>query len=127
MDEITKRRIVNALRQVSRWAPNKSEARRRASTKLQVGLTKKNKPKYRVFFKCAECKGLFSGKEINVDHKHPAVDPKQGFVDWNTYISRLFCDYKDLQVLCIEHHDIKTKSENLIRQEMRKLRKIKKK
>lgn len=128
MDDVTKKRVINALRQVSRWMPSKAEARKRAQYRVQIGLTKKGKPKYRIFFKCAICGGLFKSEEINVDHKNPAIDPVLGFVDWNTYMNRLFCEYTELQVLCIEHHDIKTKAENEIRKLHRKprVKKVKK-
>lgn len=115
MDDATRKRVINALRQVSRWMPSKAEALRRAQVRLQIGETKKGKPKYRIFFRCAKCGGLFKREEINVDHIHPAIDPVLGFIDWNTYFARLFCDYLGLQVLCIEHHDEKTAAEREIR------------
>ena len=53
-----------------------------------------------VFYICAACRMKFKGKHTAVDHIDPVVVPKQGFVDWNTFISRLWCKKENLQVLC---------------------------
>lgn len=47
------------------------------------------------------------------DHVHPVVDPATGFVDWNTYIDRMFNG--ELQPLCKADHEKKTKEENRVR------------
>ncbi len=48
---------------------------------------------------------------VLVDHIHPVVDPRSGWVDWNTFIDRLFLEADGYQVLCKECHDLKTKHE----------------
>lgn len=126
MDNKTKGRIINALRRVSRWVPAKQEAMRRAQVRLEVGKTKKGKPKYRVFYKCLKCKGLFKREEVNADHISPIINPITGFKDWNEYINNLFCTYEKLQILCIECHKIKTNQEKEIRKLHRKPKKKKK-
>lgn len=50
-----------------------------------------------------------------VDHIQPVVDPRSGFVDWNTLIKRLFCEADGFQLLCYECHSAKTKDERKIR------------
>ena len=62
-------------------------------------------------FKCAACKKDFPAKDVNVDHIAPVVDPKQGFVSWDVYIERLYCEKENFQILCKECHTIKTKKE----------------
>ena len=62
-------------------------------------------------FECSSCKESFPAKEVQVDHIEPVVDPKVGFVDWDTFISRLFCEAENLQVLCKPCHLSKTKLE----------------
>lgn len=62
-------------------------------------------------YTCAKCKQDFPAKEVQVDHIKPVVDVKQGFVDWNTYIERMFCAKKDLQTMCIECHKKKSAKE----------------
>lgn len=53
-----------------------------------------------VRYKCAECGGLFMRTAVAVDHIMPVVCLIEGFIDFNTFIARLFCDKKNLQVLC---------------------------
>lgn len=62
-------------------------------------------------YQCNSCKELFPSKEVQVDHIEPVVDPKVGFISWDIFIQRLFCEKKNLQVLCKSCHLIKTKAE----------------
>lgn len=54
--------------------------------------------------------------EIHMDHKDPVIDPNTGFVDWNTFISRLFVEEDMWSRLCKECHAKKTYLENKTRQ-----------
>jgi hypothetical protein len=94
-------RLVAAIRKVFFFCKARSEAKRKAAVKNQ--------------YKCAHCAKLFD--KVFVDHIKPVIDPKIGFVDWNTYIFRLFCPSNELQILCKPCHGIKTKEENKIRRE----------
>ena len=76
--------------------------------------------KPRVEFMCSICNEWHMGKNIQVDHIEPVVDPTEGFKDWNTFISRLFCDVNNLAVLCKTCHEIKTNKEKAIAKERRK-------
>ena len=62
---------------------------------------------------CACCKK--KSKKLFADHKLPVVDTRTGFVDWNTYIYRMF--EGELQALCKKCHKIKSKEENRQRRE----------
>jgi hypothetical protein len=64
-------------------------------------------------WECCQCKGIFSRKELHGDHTICVIDPETGFVDWNTYIERLFLG--QIQPLCLNCHQIKSSSENKIR------------
>lgn len=66
-------------------------------------------------FKCADCCKEFPHKEVQVDHKKPVVDPKVGFVDWDTFIERLYVTASKMQVLCTTCHKVKTKAERAAR------------
>jgi len=57
------------------------------------------------------CKEEFTAKEMNVDHKEPAVDPEKGFETWDIFINRLFCERENLQAICVGCHKIKTAGE----------------
>ncbi len=50
-----------------------------------------------------------------VDHIQPVVDPRVGFVDWNTLIKRLFCEEDGFQLLCHDCHSAKTADERKLR------------
>ena len=60
---------------------------------------------------CADCGKEFTSKDVEVDHILPVVDPTDGFIDWNTFISRLYCTKDNLQVLCTKCHKAKTNEE----------------
>lgn len=71
-------------------------------------------------YRCAACNKavgptkVVKGKRVKnifVDHIEPVVSTKEGFVDWNTYIDRLFCEKDNLQLLCKSCHDKKSQRE----------------
>lgn len=71
-------------------------------------------------YTCAHCGKDFPGKDVNVDHVIPVVDPKKGKTTWDNYLARLLVEEKKgrkrlLQVLCKGCHDVKTAAENKIR------------
>lgn len=77
---------------------------------------------------CAGCKEevpasiIVNGKRTKnaiVDHVNPIVDPEVGFVDWNTFIERLFAEGEDLQCLCHACHTEKTNDERARAKEAR--------
>ena len=47
------------------------------------------------------------GKKYNnavVDHIKPIIDPEQGFVSWDEFINKLFCEKEEVQLLCHKCH-----------------------
>jgi hypothetical protein len=103
-----------------------AECLRRA--KVEVWIDGKKKKKRRVMYKCACCGELFhhsTGKrEIAIDHIQTVVPLEglpmiNGLPDFNVYIARLFCSVDNLQVLCLEHHKLKTRHENAERKRLR--------
>lgn len=91
--------VINALRRASVKWPARTEIKR---------LARVERGKYL----CAGCGSIARAKDVSVDHVEPCIDPEKGFEDWNTYIDRLFCPALNLQVLCKECHDTKSKAEN---------------
>ena len=99
--------IRNQLRSATRkWAP--------------INNVKKAANVSRGVYFCSCCKqrvpptvkvGKKRVKNIFVDHIEPIVDPEVGFVDWDTFIERLFCEEDNLQLLCGFCHDQKTLKE----------------
>lgn len=106
--------LVTKLRRNSLQWPPKNWAKAEARVELSPALKKDGTPgkRPRVRYKCAHCEELFENKEVVLDHIEPVIDPEVGFVDWNTYIERLFCQSDGFQVLCEGCHDIKTELED---------------
>jgi 5-methylcytosine-specific restriction endonuclease McrA len=60
------------------------------------------------------CLKWFPDKEVNVDHKIP-VGALNCSADLAGFVERLFCEEQNLQCLCSNCHDIKTKKEKELR------------
>jgi 5-methylcytosine-specific restriction endonuclease McrA len=85
-----------------------------------INVVKKSAWVERGKYLCAGCDQvvpltLNGSKNVFVDHVKPVVDPAVGFKDWDTYISRMFCEQENLQVLCKACHDVKSSEERLQR------------
>lgn len=97
--------IISALRKIFFYSP----LRRQALEKAKVGNLYRsgiNGQKYPI-----NC--------VTVDHIIPVIDLKKGFVDWNTFIERLFCPVENLQVISKDEHSEKTKAERKKRKSAR--------
>lgn len=99
--------ITSTIRSGFRRWPEKYEA----LNKAKVGK-KKNQQTGRLaeHYRCASCKKHYTAKDVQVDHIDPVV-PLTGFTTWDSFIERLFCTAKELQVLCKTCHKNKTKEE----------------
>lgn len=64
-------------------------------------------PRQKVCYECAECKGLFSAKQVAVDHREECGS-LNGWEDVQGFMQRLFCEKEGLDILCHPCHDIKT-------------------
>jgi 5-methylcytosine-specific restriction endonuclease McrA len=61
-------------------------------------------------YKCNLCGFSFKINQIDVDH----VIPIGKFFDFNSFVSKLFCDQTNLQVLCKKCHKLKTWPNNSV-------------
>lgn len=105
--------IRSALRAAFRKWPPKFDVLKAAFTERKLNPKSGKLAKH---YKCASCSKDFPLKEVQVDHTKPVVDPKKGFVDWDTFIARLYCEKRWLQVLCKETcHARKSKEERAAR------------
>lgn len=94
-------------------------ALRRAWTKYPVRYQAMDKAKYpyrgrdkrtKWVYECKSCTKRYKSTEVQVDHIEPAGSLKE-YADLPGFVSRLFCEANNLQVLCKECHDRKTKEE----------------
>ena len=108
-----------AIRGVLRRLFARSPAVREALLKVRREVPKHNKDGSRskkdaVQYLCAVCNTWTKSTAVSVDHINPVVDVN-GFVDWNTFVTRLFCDSSNLQVICDNCHNEKTNAERVAR------------
>lgn len=64
---------------------------------------------------CEICGNWVGSSQITIDHINPVVDIDDGFVDWNEFINRLWCDKSNLQRACDDCHSYKTHKEQIAR------------
>lgn len=100
--------VTSALRAASRRWPPKYKALKEAFVARQVNA---KTGKMAMHYRCVECTGVFVAAGVQVDHIEPVVDPVKGFISWDVYIDRLFCEIDNLQVMCKICHKAKTVNE----------------
>lgn len=108
--------IKSALRAASRKWPQKHQALKDACVGKRLN---KATGKDIFHYKCAACSKLFKGVDVQVDHIDPVVSVEHGFIGWDVYIERMFCEADGYQVLCKTCHSIKTANERKARKENR--------
>ena len=112
MSNWTEGRLKSFITSVIRGGFRKYPSKYEALAAAKVGK-KVNKATGRVaeHYKCAVCLSTFPAKEVQVDHMDPVVCLKKGFVDWDTYIKRMYVEADKLQVLCKPCHLKKSNEE----------------
>jgi 5-methylcytosine-specific restriction endonuclease McrA len=100
--------IISAARAGMRRYPPKWKAFKEAGVGKKVN---KHSGRMAEHYLCADCGGFFVARDVQVDHVDPVVDPSTGFVSWETYFDRLYCETDNLQVLCKPCHKEKTNRE----------------
>jgi len=68
-----------------------------------------------VQYECQVCSAWVGSTQVVVDHIKPVISVTDGFVDWNVFVDRLFCDKSNLQRICDTCHDKKTYDEKVSR------------
>lgn len=114
--------VIRALRRIFRMYPPYTAVRYRCRRE-RYEICKNGNQRKRVDFECETCNIRVSAKDFRVDHTSPVVDPNVGFVDYNTYVRRLFCSVEGLSGMCDPCHKRKCKDEAGIRAKTRKERK----
>lgn len=104
--------IISVLRSGTRRYPPKYECLNEAKTEKKINSKTGRLAQH---YRCSMCLGEFPSSGVQVDHITPVVAPETGFTTWDEFISRLFCDKENLQVLCKECHNIKSATEKKAR------------
>ena len=114
--------IKGGLRALTRkWGP-KNAVRKAAWRARGVYLCAGHERRaHRVPLSLPKQQGKGRTNNLFVDHIDPIIDPAVGFTTWDNVIERMFCEAKNLQVLCKECHDTKTKQEREQRGTKRKV------
>lgn len=100
--------IKSALRSASqRWGP-KFSALQDAFVDKRVNQKTGRIGKH---YECASCRNIFPSSQVQVDHIEPVI-PVSGFTSWDDAVERMFPEKEGFQVLCLDCHKIKTKTEN---------------
>lgn len=115
---VPKTRNSNTMTEAAFWGWIRSALRRKtimwkpiAEAKALARRSYKGTNKRRKWeYECAECKKHFADKEIAVDHIESAGSLRKA-EDLPGFIERLFCEIDNLQVLCIDCHNKKTKKD----------------
>ncbi len=94
--------LRSSLRKISQRHPPIYEALA-AAKRPYVG----DNPRQKVCYQCAKCKGLFSAKQVAVDHREEC-GVLSCWEDVQGFMQRLFCEKDGLDILCHTCHDIKT-------------------
>jgi len=128
-------RIKGAIRRSFRLSPQMKEVLKAARVELPPALKKDGTPgkKPQVRYKCAMCNGLFSQKNVNVDHIEPVIPlhKNEAEMSYDELVRGVFCDKNNLQVVCSTSlknnnglwscHKKKSDEENFIRRKLTSL------
>ena len=96
--------VRSALRGAFRRWPPKFDVLRKAAVEKRVNPAS---GRIAMHYRCAMCEELFVLRNVQVDH----IKQIGALTTWDTFINKLFCEARNLQVLCKPCHKVKTKKE----------------
>ena len=114
--------IKGALRRVF----SRSDLRKSALQATIVKHSDPSRPRVKTWCKCPLCGRFEAVSSMQVDHILPLVPFDTTLAlyielnGWDALIARLWCDAANLQAICIDCHDEKTKAERKLRKKPRK-------
>lgn len=110
--------IKGALRRIF----SRSDLRRSILEARIVPHSDPKRGRVKTWCQCAKCQKLDAKSNFAVDHIEPLIplDSSLENMSWDSLIDRLWCDPSNLQLLCDECHDAKSKAENKQRREFKK-------
>jgi hypothetical protein len=103
-DIVKKRLIKGGIRRVFRQSIEMRTVLQNARVELPPKILKdgSNGKKNQIRYTCAICKGLFSQKDVAVDHIEPVIplDKSEEEMTIDEMAYRIWCDIDNLQVVC---------------------------
>jgi 5-methylcytosine-specific restriction endonuclease McrA len=110
--------IRGAIRRIFSRSPVKIEVLKKVRREVpRYNKDGSRSKKDAVQYQCAVCSSWVGSTKVEVDHIIPVIEVNEkGFIDWNEFVSRLFCGPENLQVICDPCHDKKTHEERMRRQ-----------
>lgn len=126
-DRISKKER-NLLKGAIRRVFSRSDLRKAVLEATVVMYSDATRVRVKRWSRCESCTKLVPTYLIDVDHKIPIVLPDESLEDltWDQVINRVWCERENLQGICEECHDNKTREENKLRVAARKAKKAKK-
>ncbi len=128
MDNKKKNFALSSLRRASlRWRP-RNLAKNKGRKQFEVTTTtKKGQVSNRMiwFYQCVKCPSdkWYRDKDIELDHIIPCVSDSEGWISFDIFIDRLYCEESGFQLLCKPHHLEKSLAEGQVRTKSRRSRK----
>ena len=107
--------VKSALRG-AQWPPKYSSIKQAF---IKNGINKKTGRQCKLH-RCYKCDGVYPQNQMHADHIIPVVGP-EGFVDWNTFIARLYVEKEGFRAICKLCHKEKSNEENAARRLRKKL------
>lgn len=114
----------NLLKGAIRRIFSRSDLRRSIIDKAIVkGYKDPSRKAVKFWVKCEECGKMEAKSNVQIDHVLPviAVNETLESLTWDQLIDRIWCDEKNLAVVCKLCHSIKTKLENKQRRALKKV------
>lgn len=113
LDKKTIDLIKNSLRRATTQWHIRAEVLKEAKTRIHIGKYKNGKDKYKVKYQCNVCKHPRNIEDVEVDHIVEVAKGLNGSSNMTQselflWISQLFCEKDNLQVLCKGCHANKT-------------------
>lgn len=113
----------NLLKGAMRRIFSRSDLRRSIIEKSIVKGYKDPKRKAVKFWaKCNECSKMEAKSNMQVDHILPVIKVSETLdsLTWDQLVDRIWCDEKNLSVICKPCHSVKTRAENKERRAYKK-------
>jgi 5-methylcytosine-specific restriction endonuclease McrA len=101
---------------------SRSDLRRKVVARVRLIHADPERPRVKKWVVCAICEQKVPEYLVQVDHISPVVPLDQSLEEIGiaSLVDNIWCEEENLQVLCVDCHNFKSKAENAIRREHKK-------